>query len=199
MLQPDISNSTPALAREEWASGGRVVFAAATGLGVGVTLFGIISGMFIVPMQNEFGLTRMQASIAPMAGLGAALLTPIAAIIIDRNGSRPVAIVGLILLAVAYLMLAFMPTNVVVLYSIVAFIALIGTMSSTIVFSKGVATWFVKNAGLAFALTMTGTSVVAAIAFPALGYAIEQFGWRAGYLVLAAMVVLVGLPVVFLW
>lgn len=199
MLQSKLTRSAPTLAREEWADGGRVVLAAASGLGVGVTLFAMTSGLFIVPMQKELGLSRMGASIAPIAGLGAALLAPVAGIIIDRIGSRSVAILGLITLAAAYLMLGFMPTSVVVLYSIVAFLALIGTMSSTVVFSKGVATWFVRNSGLAFALTMTGTSVVAAASFPLLAYAIENYGWRSGYIVLAMMALVVGLPMVLAW
>lgn len=199
MLQKTAAPSAASSSRQEWAEGGRTVFAAATGLGVGVTLFAMTSGMFIMPLQEEFGLTRAGASIAPIAGLGAALLAPIAGFAIDRLGSRPMAIAGLVLLAVAYLMLAYMPVHIAALYGIVAFIALIGTLSSTVVYAKGVATWFVRSPGLAFALMMTGISVAAALSFPLLAAAMKNFGWRSGYLVLAGLIVVAGLPAVLMW
>jgi hypothetical protein len=72
MWQPKDGAVSALTFQDDWGAGGKVVFAGAMGLGVGVTLFGMISGVFIIPMQEEFGLSRMGASIAPMADLGGA-------------------------------------------------------------------------------------------------------------------------------
>lgn len=183
----------------EWRHGWRVVLAALCGNGVGFTMVQMTSGIFIIPIQQEFGISRTAASIGPWIGLAVALLTPIAAIFVDRRGPRGLAIAGLCGLATSYALLASLPAILPLYVVLAATIALSGTIANPMIYCRGVATWFRRNAGLAFGLTMSGTSVVAALIAPFLSRIVEDHGWRTGIGLYAAMVSLVGLPLVLLW
>lgn len=183
----------------EWREGWRVVAAAHAGNGMGFSLFLMTAGIFIIPMQQEFGLSRTAVMIGPMVGLAAAFLTPLAATYVDRQGPRMAALSGLLALTLSYLLLATLPATPVTFYSIAVIVALAGTVSSPMVYCKGVATWFARHAGLAFGITMSGVSVATAFAAPLLSHVVETYGWRFGYLTCAVMVGLIGLPAVLAW
>lgn len=183
----------------EWRQGWRVVLAALCGNGVGFTMVQMTSGIFIIPIQQEFGLSRTAASIGPWIGLAVAFLTPVAALFVDRKGPRGLAIAGLCGLVASYAMLAVLPP-ILPLYAVLAIaVALAGTIANPMIYCRGVATWFRRNAGLAFGLTMSGTSVVAAVVAPFLSRIVEDYGWRTGIGLYAAMVGCIGLPLVLLW
>lgn len=183
----------------EWQGGWRVVLAAFAGNGVGFTMVQMTSGIFILPIQREFGLTRTAASIGPWIGLAVALLTPIAALAVDRKGPRALAIAGLVGLAGSYALLSFLPASLWLTLSLGVVVAISSTIANPMIYCRGVAGWFRRHSGLAFALTMSGTSVVAALLAPALAAQVEAEGWRRGLAVYAGLVGLVGLPLVLLW
>jgi MFS family permease len=183
----------------EWRQGWRVVLAALCGNGVGFTMVQMTSGIFIIPIQQEFGISRTAASIGPWLGLAVALLTPVAALFVDRKGPRGLAIAGLCGLASSYALLAVLPPILPLYVLLACLVALSGTIANPMIYCRGVATWFRRNAGLAFGLTMSGTSVVAAVIAPFLSRIVEQDGWRTGIGLYAAMVSFIGLPLVLLW
>ncbi len=183
----------------EWRQGWRVVLAALAGNGVGFTMVQMTSGIFIIPIQQEFSLSRTAASIGPWIGLAVALLTPVAALFVDRRGPRGLAIAGLCGLAASYALLATLPAILPLYMAIACCVALAGTIANPMIYCRGVATWFSRHAGLAFALTMSGTSIVAAVVAPFLSRIVEQEGWRTGIGLYAAMVGCIGLPLVLLW
>ncbi len=180
----------------EWRNGWPVVLSGFAGNGLGFSMFLMTAGIFIVPIQQELGLTRVGASIGPMVGLVVAFLTPLAAILVDRHGARACAIAGLTILAMGYFMLATLPASRITYFTIAAIVALAGTVSSPMVYCRGVATWFSRHAGLAFGITMSGTSIVAAIMSPLLSAVLRDLGWREGYALCGVVVALVGLPLV---
>lgn len=182
----------------EWQSGWKVVLAGSIGTGTGYGMFLMSAGLFIKPMQDEFGWSTSTLAIAPMVLIIAALLSPLGGAIIDRFGARRVAITGLSLFTLAYLAMYMMPMEMWTLYLMVAVFGLIGPLSGPAVFTKGVAGWFRQSMGAAFGITMSGVSLVALVSLPLVAHIIERFGWRAGYLGLACIVLLLGLPLVVL-
>jgi predicted MFS family arabinose efflux permease len=64
---------------------------------------------------------------------------------------------------------------------------------------RGVAPWFNTNLGTAIGVMMTGSSVSVAVAVPLLSRLIAHQGWRAGFLALTAITLVLGLPLVLLW
>jgi MFS family permease len=163
-----------------------------------LNLFLMTSGIFIIPMQEEFGWTRRALSIGPVALFVNCLVLPFAGAIIDRFGARRAAIGGLLMICAAYPLLAAAPANSWFLYSVAASLGLASPISS-VAMLKGVATWFRKNSGLAFGLTSSGDSLVSALALPFLAHIVSDFGWRMGYLTLLGLVITLGLPMVIGW
>jgi len=168
------------------------------GSSLGYLLFIGTAGQFILPVQSAFGWSRLAVTVAPLVGLAAALVAPLAGPFIDRIGIRPSAIAGLLAMTILFLAFAAMPASLAIMYVIAALVALASPFSSPMVFSKGIATWFDRHMGLAQGLVMSGVAVVFALANPLLTYIIGEFGWRVAYAMLAAMIALFALPAV-LW
>jgi sugar phosphate permease len=192
------SVTMPLEQNSEWREGWRTLFAASLGTGVGLPLFLLTAGLFIIPMQEEFKWSRSAVTIGPVVMFVGAILQPLVGGLIDRFGSRLIALLGLSMLALIYPLLALTPPNPWIFYSIVACLALAGPACNGVALLKGVATWFTKNSGLAIGLTLTGPSITSAIALPVIATIIETYGWRAGFLALFALVAVFGLPVVWL-
>ena len=106
--------------QSEWQRGWRPLLAAFAGNGVGFSMFLMVSGIFIIPMQQQFGLSRTAASLGAIVGLAVAFLTPVAAHWVDRYGPRRFAIAGLLGLASAYGLMAVLPAHPVIFYALAA-------------------------------------------------------------------------------
>jgi predicted MFS family arabinose efflux permease len=76
----------------------------------------------------------------------------------------------------------------------VAFLALCAPGTSTLIFGRLIARRFDANRGLALGLATSGLSLTTVLLPAVVAYVIEQWGWRAGYHLLAALAVGIGLP-----
>jgi predicted MFS family arabinose efflux permease len=193
------TDAKPVTRMGEWAAGWRTLTAGFFAVGVGWNFANIAASIFIKPMQAEFGWTRTELSFGPLAGLLVALLLPLTGLLLDRWGSRRVAITGLVAIAAGFALFARMPVNhaIFVIYTI--YLGIAGAISNSVVMGRGVAPWFPQNLGTAIGIMMTGSSVSVAIAVPLLAWVIAHFGWRSGFVVLTAATLAVGLPLVLLW
>jgi predicted MFS family arabinose efflux permease len=162
----------------EWRRGWTLVLAAS----VGFSFFAVMSatnGVFMAPLEKEFGWDRtMQSSGTSIASLFTALLSPFFGVLIDRIGTRRLALPGLVgsILVIA----AIAQANGVkwqwfALWSLFGLISL--TVKST-VWTAAVAGMFEKGRGLALGLTLSGTAVATSVAPPLANWLIENHGWR---------------------
>lgn len=182
----------------EWRSGWRVVLGAALAAATGVNLLYYVFSIFIPPLQKETGWTLGQFSqLQALVGLGS-LAAPAVGWAMDRWGFRRVYAIGMALLTLLFITVAAMPF-VPSLFGLLVFITgLIGVLTTSISYTRAVAGWFVRNRGLALALAATGISLSAVIMPPLFEVVIGREGWRAGYLLLAALSGLIGLPAILL-
>ncbi|RXR28840.1 MFS transporter [Sphingobium fluviale] len=194
-----IQEESLAEGQSEWGAGWRVLIAASVGVGIGYSLFLYTAGLFIIPMQQEFQWSRSAVTIGPIVGLLCAFLTPLGGIVIDRYGARPVAIAGLLLLGLTYVLLAATPKSAAYIYTLVIIMACVGTVTGSVIFCKSILPWFPRNSGLALGITLSGLSLVSAVATPILAKIIEGYGWRFGYLSMGALILFVGVPVIVGW
>ncbi len=142
-------------------------------------------GLFMEPLQNEFGWSRTTISLAmTVFAFIVTPLTPFAGALVDKYGARAVAIPGLVLSGLAFS--AFSLSNGVVALWIGMWVAyaLASLLIRTMVWNPPVAAAFVANRGVALAIMLSGMSVASATT-PLLTHTlITELGWRATYVVL---------------
>lgn len=177
----------------------RLLAGCVLGLAVGVhSLPFYTAGLFIGPLTHDFGWTRAEASLAPtllIATLG--LSAPGAGAVIDRLGERPVATACLVAVALGFFALSLQGGWLPGFLIIFCLMALLGSGSSTLVFSRLIVGNFALGRGTALGIGMIGTGLASMLAPLLLGPLIAGFGWRSGYLALGC-VVLGAAPLVWL-
>lgn len=150
----------------EWRSGWRLVVAAFCGFSF-FSLMTASMGVFILPLAREFGWGRtLLSSGVTIASLSAALLSPFFGVLIDRYGSRRIALPGLVATIVAISLFGTAngsPTQWLVLWAIYAVISI---AVKTTVWTAAITHHFEAARGMALALTLSGTAVAQAIVPP---------------------------------
>jgi len=181
----------------EWRRGWPAVVAGTVGYGTGASFMMVSAGLFVMPMRSDFGGTTSAVTIAPIFTFLMAVGQPIAGLLADRWGARAIALIGLVLLALSVLVLAAAPAHPSILYACAVLIGVTGALTGAAPFARLAATWFNRRFGSAFGVITNGASLVTLLATPLIVYAMLHFGWRAGYIALAAVILLIGLPVNF--
>ena len=152
--------------------------------------------IFVEPLIREFGWSRTALSGAvSLAGVMAALVSPPLGRILDRHGSRAVLCGAVLTNAAALALLSFTPSLLVfyLLYSV-------ARMNWATAFDLGIygaiSKWFVARRAFATSIA-TVAQMAGLVAMPLIAqFAIAHQGWRAGWLALGAVTLLVGfLPV----
>lgn len=177
----------------------KCLVAAFTGTGVGFSMIVLTASLFIEPIQREFALSRAEATIIPLVSLLALPMHTLVGSLVDRIGARKVGTVGLVMLVSVLLAMTQTPFGTLPFYALLLGLAIAGPMTSATVFTKPVAIFFADRPGMAFAITLSGVSVVGAIVIPLITAVIAKHDWRWGYVLLAGTVLLVGLPIVAGW
>lgn len=178
-------------------SGWRIVAVAAVALGM--TGPGQTAGVsvFVDPMMNALELTRSQVSTAYLIGtLGGAFAMPRVGRLIDDRGARMAMAFagggfGLVLAAMAGV------TGLITLVIGFTGIRLFGQGALGLVAKTAVAPWFDRRRGLAMGATSAVGSAMLSLVPLVAAFAIDQTGWRVAWLLLAALVWTVVLPIAF--
>jgi MFS family permease len=181
----------------EFRRGWPVVLAAACGAGAGVTGVTFYSlSLFLVPLTQAFDWSRTQVSAAKtFITIGLILTAPIAGHFADRLGVRRIALASMTAFALAVLAMTQINANILTFYGGLLVMAAAGGGTTALVWTRGVATWFVRRRGVALALTLTGTGLAGILTPPVIGGLIDGFGWQAGYVGIAAVAALSLIPV----
>jgi MFS family permease len=171
-------------AAREWRAGWPVVVAAH----LGMTLLGVFffsAGTFFAPLEHEFHWTRSQtsSSFIIFAIIGALLSGPVG-MILDRWGTRRMALCGAPLVGLTFALFSTLNGSMVQWWGLWLALAIFSQFIMVTVWSKAVANNFSKSRGLALALAMMGNSVTTIVSPPLANYLIEHHGWRTAYLVL---------------
>ena len=191
-----MSNVT-ASAGVEWRRHFMLPIAAALGYATSVIhIYGF--GSFLGPISAEFGWSRLETT----AGLTIATLTQAAfgipiGMMLDRIGPRRFGLAGIFLTVAAFALLGTATgdlPNWYLLWGVMAFATL--PVQATI-WTSAVATRFEASRGLAFAVTLCGASVAAAL-FPYLATKlIAAYGWRQAFALQAAIWLVIAFPIIF--
>jgi MFS family permease len=185
--------------QNEFKRGWAVLLGAFIGSGVGLASMVYYStGIWIRPWQEEFGWTRaeigFQQSISVVVMM---LLAPLVGRLIDRYGLRRVTALCLLGYGLFLAIFPFMRGALLVLYALSFGYAIFGVGTTGIAFTRAVNAFFIKNRGLALGICLTSTGVMAFAMPRYMTPYVAEHGWRAGFWVMFA-IVMVSVPIVYL-
>ena len=186
--------------REEYARGWPVLIASALGAGTGVyPLIFYSLGAFVGPLTERFGWSRADVTAAPLFFTFASLLAgSLVGGLADRLGARRVVIVSQVLLVLGLLAMTQVGRSVWTLYAGYFALAILGAGTMTMTWARAITGWFVAARGLALGLSLVGTGLIGAILPSYINALVLWGGWQAGYVGLAMLPLVLGLPITLL-
>lgn len=146
-------------------------------LAIGFTTY--IFGMFVVPVTEEFGISRATANNGMiMFLLSMALVAPLTGQLLDRFSARTVMAIGGVCLGGA-LMLASRSESLWVMMVLIALPLTFGAAACGVLGANTVVVrWFHRRRGRALGILALCTSVGGFLAQPLTALLIDAFGWR---------------------
>ena len=176
--------------------GWRVVLAACFGVMAGFgSLFVYTFAVFVKPLGAEFGWSREAVSSGfAIAAVTVGLCSPLLGRLIDRVGPRRIILPCMTLFGCAIGSLALLRSGVWQFYMTCFVLGIVGNGAAHLAYSRSISTWFVRRLGMALAFVMVGSGLGAMI-LPLVAQAIiSRSGWRAAYLALGGIALMLGLP-----
>ncbi len=170
-----------------------VVLASFVGLCLGAASMGVFGiGVFIRPLEAEFGWSRAQISFAAaIITYTIVLISPLQGYLIDRFGVRRVVLTSIPIFSVTLALLYFQGPDIRLFYLAWVVIMGFGTGFLNGSYNKVTAAWFDRRLGLAVGIVSAGQGAGAAIV-PVLGqFLIAHYGWRLAYVGLGLVTLLV--------
>ena len=179
-----------------------IPFLLAAALGFSVAIIHFYSfGLFMKPLQAEFGWSRSQISgalmiVSVMGVLGA----PFVGMLIDRWGSRRVGLPGVVAYTGAFALLALSGPSIWSFWAGFLLLALSITAITATVWTAAVAARFaIGQRGLAIALALCGSCLGMLVAPLVADRLIAGYGWRTGYVGLAVLFAALSLPMILFY
>jgi predicted MFS family arabinose efflux permease len=168
-------------AAEEWKKFWPLVLVAAVGFSFH-SVMSASTGLFMTPLGQEFGWDKkMQTSGISIASISGILLSPFFGILIDKYGTRKLALPGLILSGACVTAFGFADGTVRQWIIMWSFYALASLAIKSTIWTSAVSGVFDKARGLAIGAALSGTAVAMTIAPPLCNYLISNFGWRNAF------------------
>ncbi len=140
-------------------------------------------GLFVVPVSEEFGLSRASTNIGlVLILLGMGWSAPVIGRLLDRFPVRYVLVIGAFLMGAGLIGLG-LAQSVWLMAALLLFMVgpgagAIGPLSAATVVSR----WFIRRRGRALGITSVATSLGGTLLVPAIGFNLELFGWRGALL-----------------
>ena len=181
--------------------GWRVVLAACLGVMAGFgSLFVYTFAVFVKPLGAEFGWSREAISRGfAIAAVTVGLCSPLLGRWIDRFGPRRIILPCMTVFGCGMASLALLRSTVWQFYATCFVLGLVGNGAAHLAYSRSISTWFQRRLGTALAFVMVGAGLGAMI-LPVLAQTIiSRAGWRAAYLSLGCVALLLGLPLSWLY
>lgn len=186
---------TKSLNAGEWSNGASTLLASFLAMATSWNVVSVALSVFLKPMQAELGWTRIELSIAPLAGLITAFMLPITGLLLDRFGPRRVSLAGTLLMAAALALFGFLPPGPFAFAALIFLLAVAGSTINSLVLARGIAGWFQRRLGTALGILFAGASAAMALLIPYLSGVIAESGWRNGFLVYSAIAALFSFPI----
>ena len=166
------------------------------GMGLSYAMFTIFAfGVFVKPLQEEFGWTRGELSFAvTMTNFAVVVASPCLGLIIDKFGVRRVLIPSVILMGLTVASMTLLSANLWHFYLLYFLIPLLGAGTLPQSYSRVLIAWFSRRRGIALGISLAGFGVGAMLVPVFAQMMIENHGWRMAYAGFAAAIFALALP-----
>jgi MFS family permease len=176
--------------------GWRVVLAACLGVMGGFgSLFVYTFTVFVKPLGSEFGWNREAVSLGfAIAAMTVGLASPVIGHLIDRFGPRRIILPCMTVFGCGIASFALLRSELWQFYVTCFVIGVVGNGAAHLAYARSISTWFEKRLGTALAFVMVGAGL-GAMTLPIIAQSVAtRSGWRASYLTLGILALLLGLP-----
>ncbi|RYH11459.1 MAG: MFS transporter, partial [Alphaproteobacteria bacterium] len=175
--------SDKTLAGAEWKMGWPLVLACSFGFSMS-TVMSHSLGLFMQPLQTDMGWSRSQIAIGfTISSISSIFLSPIAGAMIDRWGSRWLAIPGVALTALGLAAFGLVESFLMWL-ALWGYYAFVSMGVKLTVWTTATSKAFTASRGLAVACVIAGTAFTGVLAPPVTNWLIDSFGWRHAFMML---------------
>ncbi len=166
------------------------------GMGLSYAMFTIFAfGVFVKPLEDEFGWTRGELSLAiTMTNFAVVIASPCLGFIIDRFGVRRVLIPSVIMMGLTVASMALLSADLWHFYALYFLIPFLGAGTLPQSYSRVLIAWFSRRRGIALGISLAGFGVGAMLVPIVAQLMIENYGWRMAYVGFAAAVFALALP-----
>ncbi len=172
-----------------WLLAGSVV---AMAIGSGVSFWAF--GLYVGPLEDQFGWSRAEIAGGFSVGLlVSGLAAPLVGRWIDRYGPRRVILVGAVLTAASYLLLAITDT-LWHWFVFQAINAVFRQLMFFIPFQALVTRWFDRRRGIAVGILATGFSLGGFVVVPIMRLVIDAVAWDGSFIFAGIVVTAVFVP-----
>jgi len=153
---------------------------------------------FLTPIAATFGWTFAQLSLASsIRGLETGALDPFIGMAADRWPAKRLIFIGIIILVLGIMFIS-QATNLAMYYVGFMIVGLGGAISITMVPTTVIARWFKGNIGKANGILAAGFAIGGLFA-PLIVKGIDTFGWQNLMLYMAGGILILGLPLSFVF
>jgi MFS family permease len=175
-----------------------IVATAAVGMstGPGQFAFGAL-GLFMIPLNEEFGWNRTEVSLALTSfTVALAIAIPYIGKLVDQFGSRKILVPSITVVAVLLALIPVLADRLWILFVLFALIGALGAGANALPYLRTISTWFDRRRALALGIAMGGSGMGYVYVPPAVQYMIDAHGWRSAYFLLATVAFAVAVPLV---
>jgi len=199
MLASRDSYLAPPSSRAEWAQGWRAVAAGSLGFGAACVHKDVLS-VVMKPLQGEFGWSRTEISMAILILVVCQLMfSPFIGQILARFGLRKVALFGVTWYGVGLAAIGLAGPSIWSWYLGWIAFSFMYVCVSPAVWTSEVARNFSRQRGLALAVTLSLGTGILTFVVPSISVAvIAEYGWRAAFVAVGALSLLITYPAVLL-
>jgi predicted MFS family arabinose efflux permease len=176
-----------------------IVATAAVGMstGPGQFAFGAL-GLFMIPLNEEFGWSRTEISLALTSFTVALAFTiPYIGKLVDQYGSRKILMPSIIVFTGLLALIPILADQLWKLFVLFALIGSLGAGANALPYLRTISAWFDRRRALALGIAMGGSGMGYVYVPPSVQYMIDTHGWRSAYFMLAAVTLIVAVPLVW--
>jgi predicted MFS family arabinose efflux permease len=153
-------------------------------------------GVFMGPLQREFGWDRAEVSLCSSLLIGSMVFSiAVVGKLVDRFGTRAVLVPSLAAAGIGLAAIPTLATQLGVLWALFLFMGVFGTGTNVVTYMPMLSAWFHRHRGLAIGLAVSGIGLGYSYVPILAQWVIDNYDWRTAYYVLSAIALLVAVPI----